>query len=87
MINIFKHAQAHFFTELNGFTYFSQIQIQSNDQTVLFQTIQFSTSTAKMSTVLFQTIQISISTKLNDSKYCYISLTIRLNINLLFTLS
>ena len=32
-------------------------------------------------TVLFQAIQFSMSTKLNDSKYCYVSLIIQLNIN------
>ena len=36
-------------------------------------------------TVLFQTIQFSWSTKLNGSKYCYVSLTIQLNISDLFT--
>ena len=40
-----------------------------NDQTVLFQTIQFSMS------------------KLNGSKYNYVSLIIQLNINNLFTRS
>ena len=36
-------------------------------------------------TVLFQTIQSNMSTKLNDSKYCYISQTIQLIISYLFT--
>ena len=36
-------------------------------------------------TVLFQTIQLSTLTKLNDSKYCYVSLTVQLNISYLFT--
>ena len=35
-------------------------------------------------TVLFQTIQSSMSTKLNGSKYCYVSLTVQLNISHLF---
>ena len=44
------------------------VYTQLNDQTVLFQTIQF-----------------SISTKLNISKYCYVSLTIQSNIDHLYT--
>ena len=36
-------------------------------------------------TVLFLTIQLSTSTKLNGSKYCYVSLIIQLNITHLFT--
>ena len=36
-------------------------------------------------TVLFHTIQLSISTKLNGSKYCYLSLTFQLDISHLFT--
>ena len=35
-------------------------------------------------TVLFQTIQFSMSTKFKNSKYCYVSLTIQLNIIHLF---
>ena len=35
-------------------------------------------------TGLFQTIQLSMSTKLNGSKYCYVSVTIQLNVNHLF---
>ena len=36
--------------------------------------------TVKWQTVLFLTIQFNMSTKLNDSKYCYVSLIIQLNI-------
>ena len=35
--------------------------------------------------VLFQTLQFSMSTKLNSSKYCYVSLKIQSNIRNLFT--
>ena len=38
-------------------------------------------------TVLFLTIQFSMSTKLNGSKYCYISLTIQFSISHLFALT
>ena len=62
------------------------VYTQLNDQTVLFQIIQFSISTQFFvytqlndQTVLFQVIQFSISTKLNGSKYYYVSLTIQLN--------
>ena len=42
--------------------------MQLNDQTVLFQTIQF-----------------SMSTKLDGSKYSYVSLTIQLNLSFIYT--
>ena len=65
---------------------------QLNVKTDLFQIIQFSISKQVFfvytplndQTVLFQTIQFSMSTKLNGSKYCYVSLTIKWNINHLF---
>ena len=38
-----------------------------------------------LQTVLFQTIQFSMFTKLNDSEYGYVSLTIQLNTSHLFT--
>ena len=43
----------------NSINYQSFVDLQLNDQTVLFQTIQF-----------------SISTKLNSSKYCYVSTSV-----------
>ena len=64
------------------------VYTQLNVKTVLFQTIQISLSIKFFvytqlddQTVLFQTIQFSMTTKLNDSKYCYVSLTIQLNIS------
>ena len=48
-------------------------------------TVFFVYTHLNVKTVLFQIIQFSMSTKLNGSKYCYISLTIQLNISHLFT--
>ena len=68
--------------------------MQLNVKAVLFQTVQFSLSSQFFvytqlndQTGLFQTIQFSMSTKLNDSKHCYVSLTIQLNISHLFSYS
>ena len=70
MYNIFRWAWVHFLYTFKWFHLFlSNMNTQLNDQTVLFQTIQFSISSQflftqlNVKTVLLLTIQFSISTQ------------------------
>ena len=71
--NIFKRAWAHFFIQINGFTYF-YTQFHGSNYSYESLTIQLFIShlftLLNELTVLFQTIQFAMSSNFNDSKYC-----------------